>query len=84
MEPRRAMAKKAIQAAFDAYRAARRSQASNAVADDVALAKFRAYFPLATLSEVRGKLREHVAAETISRQRRMNGSRAGNELHGMY
>ena len=84
MEPRRTMANKAIQAAFEAYREARRSQASSTVADDVALARFRAYFPLATRNEVHRKLREHFATEWMSLQRGMIAHRTSDELHGMF
>lgn len=84
MEPRRAMAQKAIQAAFKAYRAARRSQASSTVADDVALARFRAYFPLATRGEVHRKLREHFATEWMPRQRRVMARRTAGGLRSNY
>jgi len=61
MEPIDLTTAHAAEAAVAAYRAARRLQASRSVADDVALARFRAYFPLASESEYRGVMREHLS-----------------------
>jgi hypothetical protein len=59
----------AAEAAITAYRAARRAKASKIVADDVALARFRAFFPLATASECRHRMHEHLAHTRLLRQR---------------
>jgi hypothetical protein len=53
----------AAEAAFQAYRDARRAQASRSIADDVALARYRAYFPLATRHQCRSSMRTHLAAK---------------------
>lgn len=82
MEPKAEREARAVVAAFQAYRAARRAQASDNVADDVALARFRAYFPLATQVEVRRQMRTHFATEWMSRQRGM--IRHADGLHGVW
>ena len=61
MEPIDLTTREAAQAAIAAYRAARRARASRRVADDVALARFRAYFPLATGDDCRGTMRVHMS-----------------------
>jgi len=59
----------AAEAAIAAYRAARRAKASRIVADDVALARFRAFFPLATVNDCRFRMREYLAHTRMVRQR---------------
>jgi hypothetical protein len=69
MEPIDLTMYEAVEAAVAAYRAARRNQAEHHIADDVALARYRAYFPLATDNECRCRMREHLEQERLSRQR---------------
>jgi hypothetical protein len=69
MEPIDVATTEAAEAAITAYRAARRSRASRRVADDVALARFRAYFPLATKDDCRGSMREHLPSWRLSQRR---------------
>lgn len=68
MEPIAMGMSDAAEAAFRAYRAARRSHATRNIADDVALARYRAYFPLATESECHLSIRIHLAAKRSARQ----------------
>jgi hypothetical protein len=68
MEPIDVATTGAAEAAITAYRAARRSRASRTVADDVALARFRAYFPLATKDDCRGSMREHLSSWRLQRR----------------
>jgi hypothetical protein len=68
MEPIVVGASDAAEAAFQAYKAARRSHVSRSIADDVALARYRAYFPLATNTECRLSIRMHLAAKRSARQ----------------
>jgi hypothetical protein len=69
MEPVHLTALEAAEAAMTAYRAARRARAGRQVADDVALARYRAYSPLATNMECRNRMREHLEHERTLRQR---------------
>jgi hypothetical protein len=69
MEPTAFFTVQAAEAAIAAYRAARRSRASRSVADDVALARFRAYFPLATGNDCRGVMREHISYKRSAQRR---------------
>ena len=69
MEPIDLTILEAAEAAIAAYRAARRARAGRHVADDVALARYRAYFPLATDTECRSRMREHLAHERQLRHR---------------
>jgi hypothetical protein len=69
MEPFDLSTTEAAEAALAAYRAARRSMASRSIADDVALARFRAYFPLATASECRHRMLAHLVVRRSARQR---------------
>ena len=62
MEPIDVATRGAAEAAIEAYSAALRSKASQTVADDVALARFRAYFPLATKDDCRGSMHEHLSS----------------------
>jgi hypothetical protein len=55
----------AAAAALAAYRAARRANASKTVADDVALARFRAFFPMANGDECRDRMQEHLADASL-------------------
>jgi hypothetical protein len=68
------LSQSAAAAAITAYRSARRSKVARRVADDVALARYRAYFPLASEGECRGKMREHLARERQMRQRAVERS----------
>jgi hypothetical protein len=68
MEPVVVETADAAEAAFQAYRAALRSHVSRSIADDVALARYRAYFPLATDMECRSSIRTHLAAKRSARQ----------------
>jgi len=70
----------AAEAAITAYRAARRAKASRLTADDVALARFRAYFPLATASDCSHRMREHLAHARVLRQRAIIRAAYGLEL----
>jgi hypothetical protein len=69
MEPTAFNRTQAAAAAIKAYRTALRCKASRTVADDVALARFRAYFPLASKIECRGTMHDFLAEERRIRQR---------------
>jgi hypothetical protein len=69
MEPTAFNRVQAAAAAIRAYRTALRCRASRTVADDVALARFRAYFPTASKIECRGTMRDFLAQERRIRQR---------------
>ncbi len=56
---------RAAESALNAYRIARRTQASAPVAMDVAIARYRAYFPLAPTIEVKLALARHHARERM-------------------
>ncbi|HEX2115972.1 MAG TPA: hypothetical protein VHM01_16320 [Alphaproteobacteria bacterium] len=75
MEPTDLTTIQAAEAAVAAYRAARRSRASRNVADDVALARFRAYFPLATESDWHGAMREHLSHKRAAQRRAIKRTR---------
>jgi hypothetical protein len=80
MEPTDLDTMHAAEAAITAYRAARRSQASRSVADDVALARFRAYFPLATESDCRGVMRNHLFSKRLAQRRAIKETRSALAL----
>jgi hypothetical protein len=80
MEPIDLTTHEALEAAVAAYRAARRTRAERHVADDVALARYRAYFPLATDSECRSRMREHLEQERLLRQRILMQTRSALDL----
>ena len=69
MEPTAFNKAQAAAAAIRAYRTALRCKASRTIADDVALARFRAYFPMASKIECRGTMRDFLAQERRIRQR---------------
>lgn len=73
MEPIDVATRGAAEAAIEAYRAALRSKASRSVADDVALARFRAYFPLATKDDCRGSMREHLSSRHVMQRQDVRG-----------
>lgn len=72
----------AAEAAITAYRAARRARAGRQIADDVALARYRAYFPLATTMECRIRMHAHLAHERTLRQRTVTRPAFALELAG--
>jgi hypothetical protein len=69
MEPTAFNKAQAAAAAIKAYRTALRCKSSRTVADDVALARFRAHFPLASRTECRSTMREYLAQERRIRRR---------------
>lgn len=56
---------RAAESALNAYRIARRTHASAPVAMDVAIARYRAYFPLAASIDVKKALARHHARERM-------------------
>ena len=69
MEPTAFNKAQAAAAAIKAYRTALRCRASRTIADDVALARFRAYFPMASRSDCRSTMRDFLAQERRLRHR---------------